>query len=247
MPAAADGMAGHPEDGQNDADEQHDDADGPGNGDVRDEPDDEQDNAEDYQRWLLAGVATRQPSPPVAYLSCGEVRAKPRCICRGLVQHLQLPLGWPKSQGKPGHNDRLLQYLRVILPAVASAGLLQTLVATGPYRAPRRRTAGVFSCLETESRPSTVLSPGRARLRAGAVHDRHGTGCTGRRCSPSATRALVAEITRRAAVVSGLAAEQPRYYPQHAFNFQVHDERHPHHPRRHGRADTGWKAAPEDD
>jgi DNA repair photolyase len=64
---------------------------------------------------------------------------------------------------------------------------------------------------------------------------------------PEADDLVVAEITHRAAVVSGLAAEQPRYYLQHALNFQVHDERHPHHPRRHGRADTGWRAAPEDD
>jgi hypothetical protein len=35
-------------------------------------------------------------------------------------------------------------------------------------------------------------------------------------------------------VVSGLAAEQPRYY-LHALNFQVHDGRHPHHPRRYAR------------
>jgi DNA repair photolyase len=61
---------------------------------------------------------------------------------------------------------------------------------------------------------------------------------------PEADDLVVAEITHRAAVVSGLAAEQPRYYLQHALNFQVHDERHPHHPRRHGRADTGWRAAP---
>jgi hypothetical protein len=42
-------------------------------------------------------------------------------------------------------------------------------------------------------------------------------------------------------VVSGLATEQPRYYLQHALGFQVHDVRHPHHERRHGRADVGWK------
>ena len=64
---------------------------------------------------------------------------------------------------------------------------------------------------------------------------------------PEADDLVVAEITHRAAVVSGLAAEPPRYYLRHALNFRVHDERHPHHPRRHGRADTGWKAAPEDD
>ena len=51
----------------------------------------------------------------------------------------------------------------------------------------------------------------------------------------------VAGISERAAVVSGLADEQPRYYLQHALGFQVHDVRHPHHPRRHGRADIGWK------
>ena len=47
-------------------------------------------------------------------------------------------------------------------------------------------------------------------------------------------------ISERAAVVSGLGDEQPRYYLQHALGFQVHDVRHPHHVHRHGRADTGW-------
>jgi DNA repair photolyase len=51
----------------------------------------------------------------------------------------------------------------------------------------------------------------------------------------------VVDISRRAAVVSGLATEQPRYYMQHALRFQVHDVRHPHHAHRHGRADIGWK------
>jgi hypothetical protein len=51
----------------------------------------------------------------------------------------------------------------------------------------------------------------------------------------------------RAAVVSGLTGEQPRYYLQHALGFQIHDARHPHHARRHGRADIGWKDAPRDD
>jgi len=41
--------------------------------------------------------------------------------------------------------------------------------------------------------------------------------------------------------VSGLDTEQPRYYLQHALRFQVHDIRHPHRQRRHGRADIGWK------
>lgn len=51
----------------------------------------------------------------------------------------------------------------------------------------------------------------------------------------------VVEVTERAAIVSGLETEQPRYYLQHALGFQVHDVRHPHHERRHGRADIGWK------
>lgn len=67
------------------------------------------------------------------------------------------------------------------------------------------------------------------------------------RALPEADGLVVDEITDRAAVVSGLATEQPRYYLQHALNFQVHDARHPHYPRRHGRADIGWKAAPDDD
>jgi DNA repair photolyase len=56
------------------------------------------------------------------------------------------------------------------------------------------------------------------------------------------TRSIkVVEISPRAAVVSGLKTEQPRYFLQHALGFQVHDERHPHHANRHGRADLGWK------
>jgi DNA repair photolyase len=57
----------------------------------------------------------------------------------------------------------------------------------------------------------------------------------------------VAGISERAAIVSGLADEQPRYYLQHALGFQVHDVRHPHHPQRHGRADIGWKDTPADE
>ena len=50
-------------------------------------------------------------------------------------------------------------------------------------------------------------------------------------------RGLVVEsITGRAAVVSGSPDEQPRYYLQHAFGFQVHDAPHPHHKGQHGRA-----------
>jgi hypothetical protein len=60
-------------------------------------------------------------------------------------------------------------------------------------------------------------------------------------------RGLVVEsITERAAVVSGLSDEQPRYYLQHALGFQVHDAAHPHHPRQHGRANIGWEGAQDD-
>jgi DNA repair photolyase len=51
----------------------------------------------------------------------------------------------------------------------------------------------------------------------------------------------VVSISERAAVVAGLDTEQPRYFLQHTLGFQVHDVRHPHHERRHGRADIGWK------
>jgi DNA repair photolyase len=67
------------------------------------------------------------------------------------------------------------------------------------------------------------------------------------RVLPEAAGLAVASISERAAVVSGLAEEQPRYYLQHALGFQVHDVRHPHHDRRHGRADIGWKGNEQDD
>jgi hypothetical protein len=43
--AAADGVTDHPGHGQNDADQQHDNADRPEDDDLCDEPDDEQDDA----------------------------------------------------------------------------------------------------------------------------------------------------------------------------------------------------------
>ena len=46
---------------------------------------------------------------------------------------------------------------------------------------------------------------------------------------PEAQRCRSWSITERAAIVSGLADEQPRYFLQHALGFQVHDVRHPHH------------------
>jgi DNA repair photolyase len=67
------------------------------------------------------------------------------------------------------------------------------------------------------------------------------------RVLPEAAELKVVDITERAAVVSGLSTEQPRYYLQHALGFQIHDERHPHHARRHGRADIGWKGTRTDE
>jgi DNA repair photolyase len=61
------------------------------------------------------------------------------------------------------------------------------------------------------------------------------------RVVPEADALEVVDIGERAAVVSGLVTEQPRYFLQHALGFQVHDVRHPHHANRHGRADIGWK------
>ncbi|TCO09922.1 hypothetical protein EV644_1381, partial [Kribbella orskensis] len=59
---------------------------------------------------------------------------------------------------------------------------------------------------------------------------------------PEAADLKVLDITGRAVQVDGLASEQPRYFLQHAFAFQVHDAGHPHHLNRHGRADIGWEA-----
>jgi hypothetical protein len=61
------------------------------------------------------------------------------------------------------------------------------------------------------------------------------------RALPDASNLTVVDISERAAIVSGLETEQPRYFLQHALGFQVHDERYPHHENRHGRADIGWK------
>lgn len=57
---------------------------------------------------------------------------------------------------------------------------------------------------------------------------------------PDAQAIRVIDISERAATVTGLTDEQPRYYLQHALGFQVHDDHHPHRPQRHGRADIGW-------
>lgn len=84
-----------------------------------------------------------------------------------------------------------------------------------------------LSQLELCAAGHRVPSPDQLRVAAAAL--------------PEARGVVVNEITDRAAVVSGLDTEQPRYYLQHALGFQVHDQRHPHHERRHGRADLGWK------
>ena len=47
-------------------------------------------------------------------------------------------------------------------------------------------------------------------------------------------------ITDRSILVRGLD-EQHRYFIQHSLGYQVHDVDKPHHYKRHGRADTGWK------
>jgi hypothetical protein len=54
----------------------------------------------------------------------------------------------------------------------------------------------------------------------------------------------VLDISERAAVVSGLGSEHPRYYLQHNLGFQIHDQQHPHYRHRHGRADLGWTENP---
>ena len=66
------------------------------------------------------------------------------------------------------------------------------------------------------------------------------------RALPETKGIEVVDISERAAVVSGLGDEQPRYYLQHTLGFQIHDVRHPHRVHRHGRADTGWDT-PHDD
>ncbi|MCW2898879.1 MAG: radical protein [Streptosporangiaceae bacterium] len=58
---------------------------------------------------------------------------------------------------------------------------------------------------------------------------------------PEAAGLRVFDIDERAAQVEGLPSEQPRYYLQHAFAFQVHDAGHPHRQQRHGRAEIGWE------
>ncbi|WP_122614519.1 radical SAM protein [Streptomyces sp. Tu 4128] len=49
------------------------------------------------------------------------------------------------------------------------------------------------------------------------------------------------EVNDRAIVVEGLD-EPPRYYLQHGFGYQCHDQSKPHHYRQHGRAPIGWEA-----
>lgn len=49
-------------------------------------------------------------------------------------------------------------------------------------------------------------------------------------------------ITERSILVRGLD-EQRRYFIQHSLGYQVHDVDKPHHYKRHGRAETGWKNA----
>jgi hypothetical protein len=61
MPSPADRMAGHPEQGQDHSDHDDNNANCPDDDDLRDEPDNEQDNAENDQVRLLAVAAIRWP------------------------------------------------------------------------------------------------------------------------------------------------------------------------------------------
>jgi len=63
------------------------------------------------------------------------------------------------------------------------------------------------------------------------------------RVLPEASGFEVVDISERAAIVAGLETEEPRYFLQHLLGFQVHDQRHPHHERRHGRASIGWNGS----
>jgi len=45
----------------------------------------------------------------------------------------------------------------------------------------------------------------------------------------------------KAIVVEHMDKESVRYFLQHLFAFQFHDESYPHKPQRHGRADIGWE------
>jgi DNA repair photolyase len=58
---------------------------------------------------------------------------------------------------------------------------------------------------------------------------------------PEAAGLRVLDITERAATVEGLTSEQPRYFLQHRFAFQVHDAGHPHLKFQHGRAPIGYQ------
>ncbi|WP_220183101.1 hypothetical protein [Sphaerisporangium album] len=58
---------------------------------------------------------------------------------------------------------------------------------------------------------------------------------------PEAAGLRVLDVTERAAQVEGVRDEQPRYFLQHQFAFQIHDAEHPHLLNRHGRAEIGWE------
>jgi hypothetical protein len=60
MPAAAHGVPHRPEEGEDEADDQHDDADRPEDGDLRNKTDDEQDKPENYHRNLLFADYSRR-------------------------------------------------------------------------------------------------------------------------------------------------------------------------------------------
>lgn len=94
------------------------------------------------------------------------------------------------------------------------------------------------------SRDQVEQLPGRARAhRIPTIEQLHEAATV----VPEGRGLVVVGISDRAAIVSGLDSEQPRYYLQHALGFQVHDVRYPHRTRQHGRAGIGWKDTACDD
>lgn len=81
------------------------------------------------------------------------------------------------------------------------------------------------------------------------------SGITDKRIEPFPSEVAAASLRTAAArarayrtvlywrpLVPGLNDSPEHLYLQHALGFQIHDQRHPHRPRQHGRADIGWSA-----
>jgi hypothetical protein len=83
---SADGVTGSPEHCQDDANHKHNNADGPDDCDVRDEPDNKQNDTENDQLWLLA-AAIVSPRITAPSQSCWEETGKGPCrTCQGPEQ-----------------------------------------------------------------------------------------------------------------------------------------------------------------